>query len=1438
MELQHIAKLLENQNTLFGEMMRQMSQQSAAAAAAPTVSPNVPLPPPLSIDGDMEENMSFFESNWKNYATAIGMNDWSVVDEPKKVSFLLSVVGAPALKKYFNFELTAQDKQNSDTVLAAIRAKVVCKRNLIVDRLEFFSAAQLSSESVDEFVCRLKSLAKPCKFGALEPELITYKLVTSNKWPHVKTKMLTMNDVDTAKAIDLCRMEEITAKHSQVLSLDRKLDVNKVKTSKSRKCKFCGEWHVFAKGSCPAYGKKCKKCSGKNHFEKVCRVGKESFSKHGKSRKVKEVKDEEYSTDGSDSEHDYGEQSSDSEVEGEIGKIYDNSQKGGSVLAEVMMKADGKWKNVKCELDTGANTSLVGYDWLCKLTNDPDPVLLPSPFKLQAFGGNAITVLGQVKFPCKHKNKKYILVLQVVDVSHRPLLSLRVCTTLGLVKFCKNVSVSSPLSSNNDMEMLKIYRIRAEEIVDQFSDIFNGYGKMEGEVTLEVDTTVPPVIQQPRRVPIALRDKLQAELDKLQQDGIITREYNHTEWVSNILLVRRGSEGSNALRICLDPIPLNKALKRPNLQFVTLDEILPELGQAKVFSTVDAKKGFWHVVLDENSSKLTSFWTPFGRYRWLRLPFGITSAPEIFQTKLQEIIHGLKGVECLADDLLIYGRGETFEEALVDHNRNLEKLLLRLQQHNVKLNKAKLKLCETSVKFYGHILTTQGLKPDESKVSSIVHYPTPSNRAELHRFVGMITYLSRFIPNLSANCVSLRQLISEKVPWEWTSLQNEEFLKLKSLVADIKTLRYYDVRQPLVIECDASSFGLGAAVFQQGGIIGFASRTLTATEKNYAQIEKELLSILFACTRFDQLVVGNPKTIIKTDHKPLINIFKKPLLTAPKRLQHMLLNLQRYDIEIQFVTGKENVVADAISRAPHNDTLETQSFKKMNIYRVFKQLEDWKLSSYLSISDACLATIIEATLQDSALQAVRHFIQNGWPNSIKIVPASAKMYYKYRDELSTQDGLIFRNDRIVIPSSLQRSMIDRVHASHNGIESTLRLARENVFWPGMSPQITDVVKECSVCARYGSSQPKPPMQSHPVPIYPFQVVSLDIFFAEYRGRKRNFLVMVDHYSDYIELDILKDMTASTLVEICKRNFARYGVPQLVISDNGTNLVNEEMKNFAKLWNFEHSTSAPSHQQANGKAEAAVKIMKRLIQKSEDTGENLWYAVLNWRNTPNRIGSSPACRLFSRSTRCGVPASVEKYLPRAFPNVSENILENRRKIKYYYDRKARDLPTFEPGSPVYVQLHPESDKKWTPAVIQHKDNERSYMVEARGSCYRRDLVNIKPRKEPVSCPPVPQPLVGQSSHQENQAAAEPSKPPICTPPRPRLSTDVIPLSPTRDHLWDNMSNADQPQQSVLPSVLPTTETKVLADTAKDAAKASRPKRERKMPAKFQDYVLKK
>ncbi|XP_053691200.1 retrovirus-related Pol polyprotein from transposon 412 [Sabethes cyaneus] len=1340
--MEELAKLLEHQTKIFEKLLRQQREPQAVALAPQ----NVPLPPPFCLEGDMDENFSFFKDNWENYASAIGMDNWPAEENAKKVSFLLSIVGTEALKKFCNFDLTAEDRVSPATVLAAIKRKVTRTRNIIVDRLNFFTAGQTAEESIDDYVARLKSLAKPARLGLLENDMITYKLATSNKWPHLRSKMLTKNNLTEAKAIDLCRVEEITTKHVQTLSVDTLSEVNKIKasSSKARLCKFCGDWHAFTKGSCPAYGKKCKLCSGKNHFEKVCRKNPSRSSNRRRVRRVKKINED--TSDDSDSENEYSEQSVESEIEGEIGKIFDNSKKGGNVLAEVSLKIKDNWTVVKCELDTGANTSLIGHDWLRKLMGESDPELLPSPYKLQAFGGGTINVLGQVRLPCKCQSKKYLLVLQVVDVSHRPLLSLKVCTTFGLIKFCKSVSmVPAQPTSEGDQKVMNIYRIGAEKIIEKFDDVFKGYGKMSGEITLEIDNSVTPVIQQPRRIPIALRPMLKAELDQLQRDGIIMREYHHTEWVSNILLVKRGTKGSESIRICLDPVPLNKPLRRPNLQFVTLEEILPELGQAKVFSTVDARKGFWHVVLDEASSKLTSFWTPFGRYRWLRLPFGISSAPEIFQSKLQEIIQGLNGVECLADDLLIYGRGSTVEEALRDHNVNLEILLARLKQNHVKLNKSKLKLCETSVKFFGHVLSTDGLQPDHSKITSIKHYPVPATRTELHRFIGMVTYLSRFIPNLSANFTKLRRLISEKQPWQWTQVEDEEFAKVKSLVSDIRTLRYYNVHEPLTVECDASCFGLGVAIFQKDGVVGYASRTLTNTERNYAQIEKELLAILFACVRFDQLIVGNPCVTVKTDHKPLINIFNKPLLTAPKRLQHMLLNLQRYQLKLQFVTGKENVVADAISRAPYDESTEHNEYQKLNIYKIFQQLEDCSVMNYLSISDSCLDGIMKATEQDTSLQAVIDYIRNGWPNTIDRVPAGVKIYYKYRSELSTQDGLVFRNDRILIPNALQRSMIDKVHVSHNGIESTLKLARENIFWPGMSAQITDVVKECPVCAKFAPCQQKPPMQSHAIPVYPWQIVSMDVFFASYKGKKHQFLITVDHYSDYIELDILKDMSAKILVETCKRNFSRHGIPQIVNTDNGTNFVNEEMKNMAIRWNFKHSTSSPHHQQSNGKAEAAVKIAKRLIQKANETDQDIWYVLLHWRNIPNKIGSSPVSRLFSRNTRCGVPASFEKYAPRIVPNVPESILESKKKVKYYYDRKTRNLPELETGSPVYVQAHPESNKFWIPATVHEKMNNRSYVVSTNGSCYRRDLVNIKPRNEPATSSLV---SIPESSQQDN------------------------------------------------------------------------------------------
>ncbi|KXJ76101.1 hypothetical protein RP20_CCG010353 [Aedes albopictus] len=315
------------------------------------------------------------------------------------------------------------------------------------------------------------------------------------------------------------------------------------------------------------------------------------------------------------------------------------------------------------------------------------------------------------------------------------------------------------------------------------------------------------------------------------------------------------------------------------------------------------------------------------------------------------------------------------------------------------------------------------------------------------------------------------------------------------------------------------------------------------------------------------------------------------------------------------------------------------------------------------------------------------------------------------------------------------------------------------------------------------------------------------------------------------------MTPSSVIEVCKRHFSCHGTPQLVVTDNGSNFVNEQMKIFAKSWGFKHSTSAPYHQQSNGKAEAAVKIAKDLLQKSQESGQDFWYMLQHWRNTPNKIGSSPASRLLSRSIRCGIPIPATNLIPKVVQSVPESILRNRRKIEYQYDKRSRELPQIEIGSPVYVQLRPDTSKLWTPGVVCDRLSDRSYLIGVEGTKYRRDAVHVKPRKEStaplISEQPIPngypdrrpeanmQPTVhaaSQECHQPtvplvipNQEAAEfipPTSVELPTLTEPRLRDPVDP---------------DPPVKRTEKSKTPITST-------------DRPKRESRLPSRFKDYVV--
>ncbi|XP_062713226.1 uncharacterized protein K02A2.6-like [Aedes albopictus] len=571
---------------------------------------------------------------------------------------------------------------------------------------------------------------------------------------------------------------------------------------------------------------------------------------------------------------------------------------------------------------------------------------------------------------------------------------------------------------------------------------------------------------------------------------------------------------------------------------------------------------------------------------------------------------------------------------------------------------------------------------------------------------------------------------------------------------------------------------------------------------------------------------------VKTDHKPLVNVFRKPLLSAPRRLQHMLLNLQRYNLRIEYVTGKDNVVADAISRAPLAECPEEDCFRKATICEVFRKIEEVQLSSFLSISEDNIKEIAEETSQDLTLQAIMSHVHSGWPRSISQVQEGVKVYFKYRNELSTQDGMLFRNDRIVIPYSLRKKITDKDHVSHNGTESTLKLARANVFWPGMSAQIREAVKECAICAKYAPSQPPAPMQTHPIPVHPFQIISMDVFFAEYRGDKRKFLVTVDHYSDFFEVDLLKDLTPRSTIAVCKVNFSRHGRPQLVVTDNGTNFASREWKQFSSDWDFRHTTSAPNHQQANGKAEAAVKIAKQLLKKCSDSGTDFWYALLHWRNVPNRIGSSPVQRLFSRQTRSGLPTSIKNLMPRVVEDVPESIEVNRKKSKQQYDRKAKVLPDLEVGAPVYAQLNPDSCKQWTPAIVSQRQSDRSFVVDVDGSSYRRDRKHLKLRNEHLTpSRSRSTPDVSELSDPKPSATTNEQTPSRIT--YPEYIPHENPSSATRNEANREPSSVERPTSAA--PLAPVSKSTPLASSSQ-VDTPRRPRREVKAPAKFKDYLL--
>jgi len=339
------------------------------------------------------------------------------------------------------------------------------------------------------------------------------------------------------------------------------------------------------------------------------------------------------------------------------------------------------------------------------------------------------------------------------------------------------------------------------------------------------------------------------------------------------------------------------------------------------------------------------------------------------------------------------------------------------------------------------------------------------------------------------------------------------------------------------------------------------------------------------------------------------------------------------------------------------------------------------------------------------------------------------MYWGYKDEITAQNGILYKGSRVIIPLSLRKQMLSRTHSSHQGIEACIQRAKDVIFWPGMSSDIKELVSHCDICSNYVCNQQKEPLMTYEIPTRPWKMVAQDLF----THKKKDYLITIDYYSDFWELDPLTDTTSQTVIDHTKAHFARYGIPELVVTDNGPQFRSQEYETFAATWEFTHATSSPHHSQSNGKAESAVKIAKKLIAKAEDDNRDLQLSILDWRNTPTGgLQTSPVQKLHSRRTRTLLPTVESLLLPAIVDSESvvEDIRLKRRKAKFYYDKHAKSLPELEIGQTVKLQPLRKGGT-WCKARAINKVGDRSYLVKTdNGATYRRNRKFIRAVPDPA------------------------------------------------------------------------------------------------------------
>ncbi|CAF1301583.1 unnamed protein product [Adineta ricciae] len=843
---------------------------------------------------------------------------------------------------------------------------------------------------------------------------------------------------------------------------------------------------------------------------------------------------------------------------------------------------------------------------------------------------------------------------------------------------------------------------------------------------IEVQPGSKPCNSPPYRYAPARRQAIDEELKTMLNEGVITP--SKSSWASPVVLAPK-KDGS--MRFCIDYRKLNNLTIRDAYPLPRIDDTLDSLQQAQFFSTLDLRSGYWQVEMDEASKPLTAFVTHRGLFECTVMPFGLTNAPATFQRLMDIVLAGLKWQCCLVylDDIIVFSA--TFEQ----HQHDLRKVFTALSEANLTLKATKCHFCLPEIKYLGHLVTSEGIKPDPALVETVVECKQPITIKDVQAFLGLTGYYRRFIKNYAQISEPLLKLLrsnqtkTTRSPVQWNDDCTTAFNTLKQRLVSPPIMQHPNFSYPFILELDACEYGIGCVLTQEFDkrkyVIAYASRTLNTAERNYSAVEREALAIVWATKHFRQYIEGGP-TIVRSDCKALQ--WLKNTRDPTGRLARWAMNLSQYNIIIQHRPGTKNPNGDFMSRYPINSS-DVEATELNSIEYSINILEGTNL----------LDNIQKEQENDQRLQSLIRTItsQPAKPFNTKHAPYVLinNLLYKVRHFNTYTDHRILGNKHLlVIPQSLQQPILQIAHdhptAGHAGRFKTLYRLSSRVYWPSMRKDVFKYVQTCLTCQqyKYDNSPKTHPMQLHTV-LQPWHTIGIDIMgpFPPTFRQKRFLLVVVDYFTRWVELFALRQTTATHIANIIiDEIICRYGAPIFILSDNGPQFISSLFNEVCKGLGITRKFTANYHPQTN-MTERVNRNLKTLIAMYTQNSPGLWdkqlqkFAFAIRTSINESTGDTPAFLNFGRDpitpldliltnspTNTAVITPEHKFLQKyrneliqtlrnTYHLVREHSLVQKISQKNKYDKhtKQRQLGV---GDLVWVQIPtPQIDN----ATISHK-----------------------------------------------------------------------------------------------------------------------------------------